>query len=141
MGSSAPPMPGGRSSCVYSSRTGSPERVRNCESAEAPASARVVSRTAMSRFMLAAAVASRVSMERELAALVGVEHVFAPAESSPYNADATRRRGIVGRADADVLPGSAEEVSAVLAWCYTHDVPLVPRGGGTGLTGGAVTSE
>ncbi len=23
-------------------------------------------------------------------------------------------------------------------WCYEHDVPVVPRGGGTGLTGGAV---
>jgi len=80
-------------------------------------------------------------MERELAALVGAEHVFAPAESSPYNADATRRRGIVGRADAVILPGGAEEVAAVLAWCYAHDVPLVPRGGGTGLTGGAVPSE
>jgi glycolate oxidase subunit GlcD len=80
-------------------------------------------------------------MERELAALVGAEHVFTPAESSPYNADATRRRGIVGRADAVVLPGSAEEAAAVLRWCYEHDVPLVPRGGGTGLTGGAVPSE
>src|SRR5207253_1961597 len=26
----------------------------------------------------------------------------------------------------------------VLAWCYEHEVPLVPRGGGTGLAGGAV---
>ena len=26
----------------------------------------------------------------------------------------------------------------MLAWCYEHDVPIVPRGGGTGLTGGAV---
>ena len=37
-----------------------------------------------------------------------------------------------------MLPESAEEVAAVLAWCYEHDVPLVPRGGGTGYAGGAV---
>jgi glycolate dehydrogenase FAD-linked subunit len=36
------------------------------------------------------------------------------------------------------LPSSAEEVARVLAWCYEHQVPLVPRGGGTGLAGGAV---
>ena len=40
-----------------------------------------------------------------------------------------------------MLPGSAEEVAAVLAWCYEHDVPIVPRGGGTGLVGGAVPTE
>jgi glycolate oxidase subunit GlcD len=80
-------------------------------------------------------------MERELAALVGAEHVFTPEESSQYNADASARRGITGRAQAVVLPGSTEEVAAVMRWCYEHDVPLVARGGGTGLTGGAVPSE
>ena len=25
-----------------------------------------------------------------------------------------------------------------MAWCYDHDVPIIPRGGGTGFTGGAV---
>jgi glycolate oxidase subunit GlcD len=29
-------------------------------------------------------------------------------------------------------------VAAVIGWCYEHDLPIVPRGGGTGLTGGAV---
>jgi glycolate oxidase subunit GlcD len=80
-------------------------------------------------------------MVKELAALVGAEHAFAPQASSPYNADASRRRGVAGRADAIVLPSNAEEVAAVMGWCYSHDVPLVARGGGTGLTGGAVPSE
>ena len=30
-------------------------------------------------------------------------------------------------------PSNAEQVAAVLAWCYERDVPIVPRGGGTGL--------
>jgi glycolate oxidase subunit GlcD len=81
----------------------------------------------------------RRSLYRELSQLIGVEHVLdAPAQSSPYNSDASRRRGLNGRADAVVLPGSAHEVAAVVRWCCAHDVPIVPRGGGTGLTGGAV---
>jgi glycolate oxidase subunit GlcD len=78
----------------------------------------------------------------ELARIVGAEQVLAaPPPTSPYNHDATRRRGLEGRADAVVLPGSAEEVAAVVEWCYAHDVPIVPRGGGTGLTGGAVPTD
>jgi glycolate oxidase subunit GlcD len=60
---------------------------------------------------------------------------------SAYNLDASRRRGVEGRADAAVLPAGAQEVAAVVAWCYARDVPIVPRGGGTGLVGGAVPLE
>jgi glycolate oxidase subunit GlcD len=77
----------------------------------------------------------------ELSRLLGAEHVLEAPAGSPYNRDATGRRGVVGRADAVVLPGSAEEVAAVVGWCYAHDVPIVPRGGGTGLTGGALAME
>jgi glycolate oxidase subunit GlcD len=48
---------------------------------------------------------------------------------------------VEGRADAVVFPGGSEDVAALLGWCYDHDVALVPRGGGTGLTGGAVPTE
>src|SRR5579859_7082983 len=91
--------------------------------------------------MLSSGCSLARTMERELAALVGAEHVLTPPPGSPYNSDASRRRGVVGRADAVVLPASAEEVAAVMRWCYEHDVPLIARGGGTGLTGGAVPSE
>ena len=77
-------------------------------------------------------------LNRELGRLVGAEHVLEAPAGSPYNRDAARRRGVEGRADAVVLPGSAEEVAEVVRWCYGHDVPIVPRGGGSGLTGGAV---
>jgi glycolate oxidase subunit GlcD len=80
-------------------------------------------------------------MQAELAQLVGAENVLSPDERSPYNSDASRRRELRGRADAVVLPGSALEVEAVVRWCYEHDVAMVPRGGGTGLTGGAVPTD
>ncbi|TMM15279.1 MAG: FAD-binding protein, partial [Actinobacteria bacterium] len=86
-------------------------------------------------------LASAGAMRSDLGRLVGAEHVFEPAHDSPYNHDASRRRGVEGRADAVVLPGGAEEAAAVLRWCYSNDVPIVPRGGGTGLTGGAVATE
>ncbi|HEX3874605.1 MAG TPA: FAD-linked oxidase C-terminal domain-containing protein [Solirubrobacteraceae bacterium] len=55
-----------------------------------------------------------------------------------YAHDATLARGVDGRPDAVVLPGTAEEVARTVGWCYDHGVPIVPRGGGTGLAGGAV---
>lgn len=52
--------------------------------------------------------------------------------------DGTGNRGIVGQADALVVPHNASEVAAVLEWCYQREVPVTSRGGGTGLAGGAV---
>jgi glycolate oxidase subunit GlcD len=79
----------------------------------------------------------RTGTERDLATLLGEEAVR-PGDSREYLSDATESRNLRGHAEAIALPGSDEEVAAVMRWCYDHDVPLVPRGGGTGLTGGAV---
>ena len=74
-----------------------------------------------------------MSLERELRAQFGPAVLEgAPAD---YLTDFTR---LPGRADAVVLPESAEQVAAVLAWCYERDVAIVPRGGGTGASAGAV---
>ncbi len=81
---------------------------------------------------------SRDALTAELARLVGAEHVLVPEPGSHYNRDASARRGLEGRAEAVALPSDADQVAAVLGWCYEHDVPLVTRGGGTGLVGGAV---
>ena len=43
-----------------------------------------------------------------------------------------------GVAEAVVRPADAEQVAAVVAWCGENEVPIVPRGGGTGWAGGAV---
>jgi glycolate oxidase subunit GlcD len=79
-----------------------------------------------------------LTIAKELSRLVGAEHLLDAPPQSPYNRDSSNRRGVHGRADAIALPGSAHEVEAVVAWCYAHDVPIVARGGGTGLLGGAV---
>jgi glycolate oxidase subunit GlcD len=81
---------------------------------------------------------SSPAMHAQLARLVGAEHVLDVPPDSPYNSDSARRRALVGRADAVVAPGDADEVAAVVRWCYANDVPIVARGGGTGLLGGAV---
>src|SRR4051812_14023529 len=74
---------------------------------------------------------------RELTQIVGEGHVL-DGDRAEYLQDASRAQGLRGRADAVVLPGSAEEVAAVVAWCYEHDVAIVPRGGGTGYAAGSV---
>ena len=80
------------------------------------------------------------SASRELARIVGREGVL-DGSDPVYSRDATETRGIEGHADAVVFPSSADVVARVLAWCYEHDVPLTPRGGGTGFAGGAVPVE
>src|SRR6476619_2114008 len=42
---------------------------------------------------------------------------------------------------AVVLPTSTEEVAAVARFAYQHGLPLVPRGAGTGLSGGCLAHE
>ena len=81
-----------------------------------------------------------MSAERELAALLGAEHVR-PGTTREYLTDASEGRLPPGRADAVVLPTAAEQVAQIVRWCYEHDTPLVARGGGTGLAGGAVPIE
>jgi glycolate oxidase subunit GlcD len=48
---------------------------------------------------------------------------------------------VPGRAGTLVHPGDAEEVAAVVGWCYAHDVAMVPVGGRSGLAGGAAVLD
>jgi glycolate oxidase subunit GlcD len=70
-----------------------------------------------------------------LADVIAPESIVEP--QGRYLAD-LMGRGVVGSADAVVLPSTVEEVAAVLRWCYENDTPLTARGGGTGLAGGAI---
>jgi glycolate oxidase subunit GlcD len=76
------------------------------------------------------------TLVRELAGIAGAANVEAPVPRAALR-DATEAQAYAGRADALVRPGSADEVAALLAWCYAHDVPLTARGGGSGFAGGA----
>ncbi len=43
--------------------------------------------------------------------------------------------------DAVVLPNDTADVAALARFCHEHAVPIVPRGAGTGLSGGAIPVE
>ncbi|HET7172141.1 MAG TPA: FAD-linked oxidase C-terminal domain-containing protein [Gaiellales bacterium] len=72
-----------------------------------------------------------------LAAIVGAAGVRSPAPRE-YLSDGTAGRGLEGWADLVVLPGSTDEVAAVVDHCYANDLAITTRGGGTGFAGGAV---
>ncbi|KAA8707785.1 FAD-linked oxidase C-terminal domain-containing protein [Helicobacter canis] len=55
-----------------------------------------------------------------------------------YCYDATRERY---EPDAIVYPRDEAEVSAILRYCNTHKITIVPRGAGSGFTGGALPSS
>lgn len=80
---------------------------------------------------------------RALAAAVGEGHVDAGETARAAHAngmsylDLVRRSAAPPRApDAVVLPGSHDEVGAVLRACSQHGVAVVPFGGGTSVVGG-----
>ncbi len=73
----------------------------------------------------------------DLRALVGDVGVGDP-DDRRWARDATETQGLSGQPDAVVLPASTDEVRAVVAWCCEQEVPIVPRGGGSGFAGGAV---
>src|SRR6056297_3337586 len=62
-----------------------------------------------------------------------------PMETRAYECDALTAYKCAPL--AVVLPGSTEEVSAVLRICHAMGVPVVPRGAGTSLAGGVLPTE
>jgi glycolate oxidase len=76
------------------------------------------------------------SIVAELQSILGEQFVRTDDESRlAYGTDALKR----GRpADVVVLPGSTADVAAVVRACAAHRIPIVPRGAGTGYTGGSV---
>jgi FAD/FMN-containing dehydrogenase len=82
--------------------------------------------------------ASDSGLRRDLARVAGEGAVLEESRHAPYCHDATIQRGLRGTPNAVVCPADADAVARVLGWCYRHGVAVVPRGGGTGLAGGAV---
>ncbi|MGB7859626.1 MAG: FAD-linked oxidase C-terminal domain-containing protein [Acidimicrobiia bacterium] len=75
----------------------------------------------------------------DLRAALGVENVLEePLELHLYSKDASLMRG---HATCVAFPQSAEHVADVVRIAEKHDVPIVPRGAGTGLAAGASPTE
>ena len=80
---------------------------------------------------------NRTSILARLRAVLPHDSVIdAPAETRAYACDALSAYACLPL--AVVLPRSTAEVSAVLAACSAMGVPVVPRGAGTSLAGGAL---
>ena len=58
-----------------------------------------------------------------------------PEELFCYGFDASSRQGIPS---AVVRPSNTDEVSRVAAFAYQNKIPIIPRGAGSGMTGGSV---
>jgi glycolate oxidase len=88
----------------------------------------------------AAIIASRDRIAAGLGAIVGDRWVISSEdERRAYETDALTAYRAVPL--AVVLPGSTEEVSAVLKYLGENHVKVVARGAGTSLSGGALPSE
>ncbi len=87
-----------------------------------------------------AIMARRDSIIAGLARLVSPDALItSDDERRPYETDALtayRRMPL-----AVVLPSTTEEVSAILKFCNAEGVPVIPRGAGTSLAGGAIPQE
>jgi len=82
-------------------------------------------------------VAVDPALIRDLRSLLGAEALLVSAEAcAPFECDAlnTQRR----RPEVVVLPRSAEQVLEILRACRQKMTPVVARGAGTGLSGGAL---
>jgi glycolate oxidase len=79
----------------------------------------------------------RPEIIEELRGIVGANHVLAdPEELLTYECDgfALHRHP----PDVVVLPSSREEVARIIEIARRHRIPFIPRGAGTGLSGGAL---
>ncbi len=76
------------------------------------------------------------SVIRKITTLVGKSHVLtAPEDRWCYAYDAT---DLEAMPDLVVFPGAAAEIARIVRWANEFAFPVVPRGAGTGRTGGSV---
>lgn len=75
---------------------------------------------------------------RELERALSREQVVSsPEELIAYEYDGTIERG---KPQVVVFPENTEQVAAAVRIAYRHGLPVIPRGAGTGLSGGAVAA-
>jgi glycolate oxidase len=72
--------------------------------------------------------------------IVGIENVVSdPTMRLSYSHDETEDYSFLP--DVVLKPSSPEEISQIMSLCNEHHIPVTPRGGGTGLSGGALPLE
>ncbi len=87
---------------------------------------------------MAVATAPRALVHR-LVEIAGADAVFfRPEDLLLFEYDGTIDRGAPA---VVVYPSTAEQVAAIVRLARAYDLPLVPRGAGTGLSGGALATE
>lgn len=75
-------------------------------------------------------------VKKRLQEIVGPDHVtWADEDLACYSYDGT---ALLYQPEVVVFPGCTEEVSAILRFANEVPFPVVPRGAGTGMTGGAL---
>jgi glycolate oxidase len=85
------------------------------------------------------AVTLAPSLVRDLQRIAGPKAVYhRPEDLLVFEYDGTIDRG---RPSVVVYPSTVEQVSAIVRLANEHNLPLVPRGAGTGLSGGALATE
>jgi len=73
---------------------------------------------------------------RELSHIVGSEHLATHAEVvEKYASDGTK---MAFKPDAVAFPGSSQEISRILLLANREYFPVIPRGAGSGMSGGAL---
>jgi glycolate oxidase len=78
----------------------------------------------------------KAEVVRELSNLLGARYVLhSPYDLMLYEYDASIDRSTP---DIVVMPASTEDVAAIVKIAASYAVPVVPRGAGTGLSGGAI---
>ncbi len=85
----------------------------------------------------AAVIARKAEIIRELEAAIGSDGVIhEPAETLAYECDALTAYKCPPLVVC--LPATTEEVAAIMRICSRYNLPVVPRGAGTSLAGGAL---
>ncbi len=80
-----------------------------------------------------------MSTKEKLIEIVGADHFTDQLEELvPYSYDASMN---VHRPDAAVWPESTEQIAEIVKFANQYKIPVVPRGAGTSLSGGAVSVQ
>ena len=82
-------------------------------------------------------ISNRLEIINKLKKIINPENVLAENEEmKPYETDALSAYKQMPL--AVILPENTEEVSAILKYCNKENIKVIPRGAGTGLSGGAL---